>query len=113
MQIALGVVFLFLLIIVLSKSESLTPKKRVSIIAVLSLIIASAILYEFMVSKTQEKNRALINSFKQSKTITCKETPVDDKNFIFEPGTMSFMPKEDNRSLAGIIYSIKDCSKRP
>jgi hypothetical protein len=113
MQIALGVIFLFLLIALLSKAEVLTPRNRTVIISILSMIIASAVLYEFMVSKKEEQNRTLINAFKQGKTIICKETPIDQKNFIFETGTMSFMAKESNKTLAGIIYSIKECSYKP
>ena len=109
MQIILGVIFIVILIALLSQADVLTARGKSVIFAILMMIVASAILYEFMFSKTEEKNRAMINAFNQGKTIVCMDKTVTQDSYNLERGTLSFMAKPDKKELAGTIYSIKDC----
>ena len=110
MQIILGLIFIIILAILLSQSKLLTSRGQTVVFALAMMILASAILYEFMFSKTEQQNRDLINAFTQGKSIICKEATVTQENYILERGTLSFMAKSDNKKITGIIYSIEDCS---
>jgi hypothetical protein len=109
MQIILGVVFLFLLILLLSKSDILTPHSRNIILAILSTIVIFAVIYEYLISKGEENNRVLINAFMQGKSLTCKGAIVTQKDYTLERGTLSFMAKDEKREIVGTIYSVEDC----
>jgi predicted PurR-regulated permease PerM len=109
MQIILGIVFLIVLAFVISKLEILSPRAKTLIFTLLMTTLATAILYEFMVSKTQQQNRQLINAFSQGKTLICKDQQITTDNFTIERGTSSFMAKQGKTDIAGIIYAIEDC----
>jgi hypothetical protein len=94
---------------VIAKLEVLTPRAKTLIFTLMMTILATAILYEFMVSKTQQQNRQLINAFSQGKTLICKDKQVTKENFLLESGTSSFMAKQGKTDITGIIYAIEDC----
>ncbi len=110
MQIILGLIFIVILAILLSQSQLLTARGKTVVFTLFMMVIASAILYEFMFSKTEQQNRTLINAFNQGKTIICKETIVTQENYNLERGTLSFMAKATKKNITGTIYSIEDCS---
>jgi len=109
MQIILGVIFLIILVALLSQANILTSRGKSVIFAILMMIVSSAILYEFMFSKKEEKNRTIINAFNQGKSIICLEKTVSNQDYNLELGTLSFMAKPDKIDIAGTIYSMKDC----
>ncbi len=109
LQITLGIIFLIILVALLTQANILTARGKSVIFAILMMMVASAILYEFMVSKTEEKNRSIINAFNQGKSITCMDKTVTSKNYNLEIGTLSFMAKPNIKEIAGEVYSIKDC----
>ena len=106
MQIILGIIFIVILAILLSQSQLFTARSKTVVFTLSMMVLVSAILYEFMVSKTEQQNRTLINAFKQGKTIICNDAIVTHGNYNLESGTLSFMPK----NIAGTIYSIEECS---
>ena len=111
MQIILGLIFVIIILaIFLTKSESVTTKSKTAILGFFSLLIAAAVLYEFVFTKQAQSNREIVNTFKQGKTLLCKDTDVNQINFLYESGTQSFMPKIGKKKIIGTIYDIKDCS---
>ena len=109
MQIILGVIFIVILMVLLSQANILTARGKTLVFTILMMIVAGAMLYEFMFSKTAENNRMLINAFKQGKNLTCKDVPVNQTSYNLETGTQSFMAKESEKDIVGAIYAIEDC----
>jgi hypothetical protein len=110
MQIILGIIFLFLLIFIIAKIDILTPRAKTVVFTLLMMLLATAIVYESMLSKTEQNNRDLINAFNQGKTLICKSEQVNQKDYNLERGTMSFMPKPEINEISGALYSIEDCA---
>lgn len=111
MQIILGVLFLIILLaFLLSKTDVMTARAKTVLFTAFMMIVAAAVLYEFLVSKKEQHNRTLINAFNQGKTLICKEADVNQTTYLLETGTLSFMAKDTNKEIIGTIYAIEDCS---
>lgn len=108
--IAFLVLLLAIALFVLAKDNIDKTTKWIVISSLLALVVL-AFIYESYTSNIEEKNRAIINSFKQGKTITCKDGKVDNKRFNYENGTGTFMAKKEFKELSGIIIPITTCDQ--
>ncbi len=111
MQIILGLIFIIVILAVfLTKSESVSTKTKTGVLGFFIFLITIAFLYEFVFTKKEQSNREIVNAFKQGKTLMCKNSDVNQTNFLYESGTQSFMPRIGKKDIIGNIYDIKDCT---
>jgi len=110
-------IILFLLLIVaillifVSKKESLTNSIKIYIILSFLLIFFAGWIYTFYNQKTAQNEREIINAYEQGKTIICRDYKVNNNNFIFISGTLSFIAKENIKDLKGVVVDISTCKK--
>ncbi len=112
MQIILFLLLILaVLLIFVSKKESLTTSVKIYIILSLVLIFLAGWLYTLYNQKTAQNEREIINAYEQGKTITCGDYKVNSNSFIFVSGTLSFVAKEDRKDLKGVVVDISTCKK--
>ncbi len=112
MQIILFLLLILaVLLIFVSKKESLTTSVKIYIILSLVLIFFAGWLYTLYNQKTAQNEREIINAYEQGKTITCGDYKVSSNNFIFVSGTLSFVAKENRKDLKGVVVDISTCKK--
>lgn len=107
--------FLFVLLLVITiflivvKHERLTKKNKILIFSLATLVIFLIVAYQYSFNERSNINRDKINHFNQGKNLSCKGYVVDSDNFSFFGGTNSFVAKDRNKSLNGVIINLKDC----
>ncbi len=112
MQIVLFLLLILaILVIFVSKKESLSNSMKISIVASLSIVFIAGWLYTAYNQKTALNEREIINAFEQGKTLTCDNQKVNNNNFIFVNGTLSFVAKESVKELKGVVIDISTCRK--
>ncbi|MBR8463138.1 hypothetical protein KDD93_00930 [Campylobacter sp. faydin G-24] len=93
------------------KDEKLSKKTKAIITAILAVMSVIAYIYEQNISENESKSIAILNKFKQGKTIVCGEYNVTNDKFNYEFGTATFVVKRDIKELDGVIIPIKKCEK--
>ncbi len=112
MQIVLFLLLILaILVIFVSKKESLSNRTKIYIVVSLSVVIVAGWLYTTYNQKTALNEREIINAFEQGKTLTCGNQKVNNTNFIFVSGTLSFVAKESAKELKGVVIDISICKK--
>jgi len=112
MQIVLFLLLvLALLMIFVSKKETLSNSTKISIIASLSVVFIAGWLYTTYNQKSAKTDRDIINAFEQGKTLVCGNYEVNSQNFIFVSGTLSFVAKDNVKKLKGVVIDISTCRK--
>ena len=104
-------VFFLMISILLTfiKHEHLSFKNKIIIFILSVIVILSIMIYQFNFDKKSEKNRQILNHFNQGQTLACKEYFVNSESFSFFGGTSSFVAKESNQTLKGVIVKLEDC----
>ena len=112
MQIVLFLLLILaLLVIFVSKKESLSNSMKISIVLSLVLVFIAGWLYTLYNQKTALGEREIINAFEQGKTLNCGNYKVNNTDFIFVSGTLSFVAKESVKELKGVVVDISTCRK--
>ncbi len=112
MQIVLFLLLiLMVLIIFVSKKESLSKSMKISLVGSLLLVFFLGWLYTTYNQKVAKSNRELINAYEQGKTLTCGEHKVNAQGFVFVSGTLSFVAKKSNEKNRGVVIDISTCSR--
>lgn len=112
MQIILFLLLILaILLIFVSKKESLTTNLKIYIIISLVLIFFAGWVYTRYNQRTAENEREIINAYEQGKTIICGDYKVNSNDFIFVSGTLSFVAKENRKDLKGVVVDISTCKK--
>lgn len=99
-----------LVVIFYAKSESLSRKSKIVALLIIGHAIGFGWLYELNNANQSENNREVLTAFKQGKVLTCKEIEVNNKEFIYISGTLSFMPNETNQKHKGLVIDIATCN---
>lgn len=92
-----------------ARKETLSRKEKIIIFLVLGAVVLSGWAYEVSTTKTNEKNRAVLNAFKQEKVIYCNGIEISSENFIFVNGTLSFIANKKNSKQKGLVIDIATC----
>lgn len=92
-----------------AKKETLPKKTKIIIFIMIAHAIGFAWLYEFNSTKSSEHNRAVLNAFKQGKSIYCDGIEISMKDFIFVSGTLSFIAHDKNQHQKGLVIDIATC----
>jgi formate hydrogenlyase subunit 3/multisubunit Na+/H+ antiporter MnhD subunit len=112
MQIILFLLLvLAVLLIFVSKKDSLAKTTKIYIIISLVLVLVAGWLFTLYNQNTAKNGREILNAYEQGKTITCDNYKVDINSFIFISGTLSFVAKEDNKEYKGVVIDISTCKK--
>ena len=112
MQIILFLLLvLAVLVIIVSKKESLSNSTKISIIASLILVFVAGWIYTVYNQKIAQNDRDIINAYEQGKTLSCGKYRVNSDKFIFVNGTLSFIAKESIKELKGVVIDISTCRK--
>jgi len=112
MQIILFLLLILaILLIFVSKNESLTRSLKIYIILSLVLIFFAGWIYTLYNQRTAQSEREIINAYEQGKTIICGDYKVDSNSFVFVSGTLSFVAKENRKDLKGVVVDISTCKK--
>ena len=110
MQIVLFLIFVLLILLaVVSKKNSFSKNTKIAVTSVIVVFAIAIYIYESSLNSSAEKNREMVNSFRQGKTLTCKEYKVDKERFIYVSGTQTFMPKKSETTLKGVIVKVSTC----
>ncbi|WP_024953790.1 hypothetical protein [Sulfurospirillum arcachonense] len=110
MQIVLFLVLVLLvLLIVVSKKDSLSKNTKITIMLTIAIFCTIIYFYESSTSKSAEKNREIVNTFRQGKILTCGEYKVDKNRFLYVSGTQTFVPQKSETSLEGVIVKVSTC----
>lgn len=111
MQILIGLIVLILVItFFITKTGTVSPRTKTMIFTMLMMVIAAAMLYEFMFSKKAEVQRAKMNAFTQGQTLLCKQIEVNQTYFTLETGTLSLMSNGKSKETLGMVFPIDECS---
>jgi len=109
------ILFLLLVLAVLlmfvSKKDTLEKTTKIYIILSLVLVFLVGWLYTVYNQSIAKNDRAVINAYEQGKTITCGNYKVNINSFIFVSGTLSFVAKENKKELKGVVIDISTCKK--
>ncbi len=109
MQIILGLLALVIIAaLIFSNLKLWQTQKKTTIIKIILSAILLLWLYESMIDSKADNNRKIVLSFSHGKKIVCDDKIVTSKNFYYENGTESFVAKDDNISLRGVIYPISE-----
>jgi len=92
-----------------TNKESLSTQTKLVMVGIVIALIGFAIWYEMDQNKINEDNRAIINAFKQGKTLSCGGVDVNATSFVFVNGTLSFIPSDTNGKDRGIVIDISTC----
>lgn len=112
MQIVLFLLlFLAILIIFVSQKDTLDKSVKIYIIASLVLVVVLGWAYTFYNQRNAKNDREIINAYEQGKTLICGDYKVNNKNFIYVSGTLSFIAKENRKDLKGVVLDISTCRK--
>ena len=112
MQIILFLLLILaILLIFVSKKDSLTTSLKIYIILSLLLIFFAGWIYTFYNQRTARSEREIINAYEQGKTVICGDYKVNSNSFIFVSGTLSFVAKENRKDLKGVVVDISTCKK--
>ena len=110
MQIVLFLIFvLLILLVVVSKKNSFSKTTKIYMTGVIAVLTIAIYFYESNQEKNEQHNRAMLNAFRQGKTLTCKEYKVDQEKFIYVSGTQSFVAKASEKSLEGVVVPVSTC----
>ena len=110
MQIVLFLIFILLvLLVVVSKNNSFSKNQKIVVTSVITVFAIAIYIYESSVGNNAEYNREMVNSFRQGKTLTCKEYKVNKEKFLYISGTQTFMPKSSETTLKGVIVKVSTC----
>ena len=110
MQIILGIFTIIIIAaLIFSRSQTVFTQKRWTIAKIIIFVILLLWIYEITVDSKADSNREIVLHFNHGKEIICDENSITLKNFYYENGTESFVAKDQNRSLRGIIYPISRC----
>ena len=100
---------LFLALFAFSLRKILKKKTKPFFIILLIFFIILAVIFELNNAKKSDLRQELILAFNQGREISCKKISVSKEHFNYEFGTMSFISKDNNKSLNSLILDIKDC----
>ena len=110
MQIVLFLIFvLLILLVVVSKKNAFSKTTKIYMTVVIAVLTIAIYFYESNQEKNEQHNRAMLNAFRQGKTLTCKEYKVDQEKFIYVSGTQSFVAKASEKSLEGVVVPVSTC----
>jgi len=110
MQILLFLIFILLVLLVMvSKKNSFSKNQKIIVTSVVTLFAISIYFYESSIENDAQYNREMVNAFRQGKNLTCKEFSVDNKKFIYISGTQTFIPKDGETTLEGVIVRVSTC----
>jgi len=93
-----------------AKKEVLSTRTKGMFLACIIIIVSIGALYESQNDKKSAHNREMANAFKQGKTLVCGQREVNQENFIFVSGTMSFIPSDTNEQDKGVVIDIFTCN---
>ena len=111
----MGYCFLFLILIfavilfISAKHKKFSKKHKIIVCSLSAIAVLSIIVYQLDFDKKSVQNREKINSFNQGKILMCGEYVVNSEKFSFYGGTNSFVAKESEKTLKGVILKLEDC----
>ncbi|NOX16625.1 MAG: hypothetical protein GXP61_11510 [Epsilonproteobacteria bacterium] len=112
MQIVLFLLLvLAVLVIFVSKKNSVSKSVKIYMTISLVFIFLTGWLFTAYNQKNAQRDRDIINAFEQGKILTCQEYKVNNSDFIFVSGTLSFVAKQSAKNLKGVVIDISTCSK--
>ncbi len=112
MQIILFLIFILLtLLVVVSKRNEFSKNSKIIITLFVTILTVGIYFYTSTQENSAEKNREIVNSFKQGKTLICKKYKVSNKRFIYVSGTQTFVPKNSETTLEGVIVRVSTCKE--
>jgi len=109
-QIVLFLIFILLvLLVVVSKKNEFSKNQKIVTTGVVMVFAIAIYVYESSIDNSAEKNRELVNAFRQGKVLTCKEYKVNKERYIYISGTQTFMPNKEQKTLKGVIVEVSTC----
>jgi Ca2+/Na+ antiporter len=110
MQILLFLIFVLLILIaVVSKKNSFSRNQKIIVTVVATIFVVAVYFYESSSDADAQKNRDMVNAFRQGQTLVCKGYEVDNTRFIYVSGTQTFIPKKSEDELKGVILEVSTC----
>ena len=86
----------------------LTKSQKITISAVVLAVILSAIAYNAYSTSQRDKMLNVVLKFKQSKTVHCNGTDVNNSEYTLSIGTYTFIGKKDTPNY-GQMISASSC----
>ncbi len=112
MQIVLFLLLILaILTIFVSKKDSFSKSMKIYISISFALVFLAGWLFTVYNQKTAQRDRNIANAFEQGKTLTCGNYKVNNNDFIFVSGTLSFIAKESKKNLKGVVIDISTCKR--
>lgn len=112
MQIILFLLLILaILILFITKKETLSLSAKIYISIIFAILIASGWIFNFYSNETASKEREIVAIFKQGQNLQCDGYKVNSKNFTYVSGTLSFVAKSDVKELRGVVLDISTCRK--
>ncbi|MDA7848301.1 hypothetical protein N8972_02300 [Sulfurospirillum sp.] len=110
MQIVLFLIFILLiLLVIVSKKNSFSKNQKIVVTTVVSIFVVGIYFYESNLNTNAQKNREVVNAFRQGKTLTCKEYKVNKDKYLYVSGTQTFVPQSSESTLKGVIVKVSTC----
>ncbi len=110
MQIAL---FLLLVaavaVLFFSKRDTLSKESKIYMVLSLVAIFFMGWAFNAYSNKIAQQNREIILAYEQGKDIICQGYTVNQEDFIYVSGTLSFVSKDKKRELKGLVFDISKC----
>ena len=98
-----GLIVAGLFFLALNYFTELTKSNKLTITAVLTAIIVSAIAFNAYSTAKNEKMMQAVLKYKQSKTIRCSGTDINKSTYTLSIGTYTFIGKENTPNYAQMI----------
>lgn len=96
-----------IIFLALNLLTNLSKQDKLKVLYLFISITIIAGVYEFFQDKSGDKNREVILKFMHGDTIVCKNVEVNNSNFNFVSGTLTFVGKKsDNKNL---ILQVEEC----
>ena len=103
-----GLIIVTLFFVVLHYFTELTKSQKLSITAIILVIILSAITYNSYNTAQSQKLLEVVKKFEQNKTLLCDSKEVNSTNYDLSTGTYTFIGRK-NSPYQGEMISATRC----
>jgi hypothetical membrane protein len=93
-KIAILVVAAILIILFIIKYQDNQKVSNTTILNFLALLLALIGIYQFSVTKFQDRVTMLLNSYKSGEALICNGQEISNKDYSYQSGTMVFISKK-------------------
>lgn len=104
-KIALFISLILLAVLLVLKFKDGEKVSNTTLLKMVVLVLSMVGLYQYQTNQFQQGVTSLLNSYKEGKTLICKDIEISQKDYAYQSGTMIFLSYEESIQK----FPIQDC----